>query len=114
MEIGRELAAAQILVNQPTTESPAPTDGEILARMGTDAAKWTEEFLLRQAQRAGQPGPSNADEWGTMVGWFANAIEAGRAAGRVETCPHEDLFHAAGMVICRACGTTPESPLLAT
>lgn len=53
---------------------PAPateTDGELLARLGTDAMKWTEEFCKRT--------PSVYPD--KMLGWFANAIEAGRSAG---------------------------------
>lgn len=48
------------------------TDGELLAKMGTDAYLWTQEFMRLH-------GDSLPDE-GNMIGWFANAIEAGRAA----------------------------------
>ncbi len=40
----------------------------------TDASIWVEEF---------QKVCSGVDE-GLMLGWFANAIEVGRAAGRQE------------------------------
>lgn len=46
-------------------------DGELLARMGTDAQKWAQEFVAIHG----------GDE-GLMISWFAGAIEAGRAAGR--------------------------------
>lgn len=46
------------------------TDGELLERMGADAAKWADEFN-KTAQRLGY---SQMDEvW--LIGWFANAIE---------------------------------------
>lgn len=45
------------------------TDGELLEAMGTDARKWAREFVAMHG----------GDE-GLMIGWFANAIEAGRAA----------------------------------
>lgn len=66
----------------PQEAEPAPpkeSDGDVLARMGTDAAKWTDKFMRVQADPTSGPL-----EWGTMVGWFANAIEAGKAAGRSE------------------------------
>lgn len=46
------------------------TDGDLLARLGTDGQKWAQEFLAKF------PDPSKIDE-GLMIGWFANAIEAG-------------------------------------
>ncbi len=46
------------------------TGGQLLAKMGTDASKWTDEFLAIF--------PAGTNDWGTLVGWFANAIEAGR------------------------------------
>lgn len=48
------------------------TDGEFLARIGTDGAKWAAEFR----QIAISLGYSDMDE-GWLTGWFANAIEAG-------------------------------------
>lgn len=44
----------------------------------TDAAVWAEAFLARF--RLATVGDRVLDE-GTMIGWFANAIEVGRAAG---------------------------------
>ncbi len=49
------------------------TDVQLLAKMRIDAAKWTEEFLVLF--------PEGTNDWGTLVGWFANAIEVGRDAG---------------------------------
>jgi hypothetical protein len=80
---------------------PERTAGEILTYMGTDAAKWTDEFMRVQADP--KSGPS---DWGAMVGWFANAIEAGRSAGMKATCPHGDVCELSATVsYCRTCGT---------
>lgn len=49
-------------------------DVSLLTEMGTDAAKWADEFLARF--------PEGTNDWGTLVAWFANAIEAGREATR--------------------------------
>lgn len=49
------------------------TDPELLSHMGTDAAKWASEFVKLHG----------GDE-GLMLGWFANAIEAGRSAGHAD------------------------------
>jgi hypothetical protein len=54
--------------------------------LGTDAQKWTDAFVERfdGIPVAAHPnGPRNLDQ-GTLLGWFANAIEAGRRAGRAE------------------------------
>ena len=53
-------------------------DNEMLAQMGTDGAKWAAEFR-RIAQGLGY---SDMDE-GWLIGWFANAIEAGRGPSRM-------------------------------
>jgi hypothetical protein len=54
---------------------PAMTDGELLASLGTDAQKWADAFGDRFAAI-----PSR----GTLDTWFANALEAGRTAGRAD------------------------------
>ena len=58
-------------------------DPDLLRHMGTDAEKWAAEFCKRaestEAIKAGRYGLM-PDE-GTVLSWFANAIEAGRAAG---------------------------------
>lgn len=55
-----------------TTATPAAENcGEMLTRMGTDAQVWANEFMKRH------PGLDKDD----LIGWFANAIEAGRSAG---------------------------------
>lgn len=48
------------------------SSADLLARIGTDAAKWAEEFR----KIAINLGYSDMDE-GWLIGWFANAIEAG-------------------------------------
>lgn len=58
------------------------TDAELLTYMGTDAQKWSEKFL-----EVIDPMSIDIDE-ALMIGWFANAIEAGRAAGRKQG--HDD------------------------
>lgn len=50
------------------------TSGGLLAFMGTDASRWASEFCAMHG----------GDE-GLMIGWFANAIEAGVATGRDTT-----------------------------
>jgi hypothetical protein len=57
-------------------------DVDLLAKMGTDAAKWATEY----EQRFSDETP----DWGTLVGWFANAIEAGRAAAFTPRCEQCD------------------------
>jgi len=75
----------------------------------TDATVWAEEFcrifdgwIVRQHTWADHENEIND---GTMVAWFANAIETGRNAGRKETCPHTDVFSITeDMASCRTCG----------
>jgi len=51
----------------------------------TDAQVWAEEWckVAREIADAAEPGRQVIDE-GWMIGWFANAIEIGRAAGVTE------------------------------
>lgn len=51
---------------------------ELLAT--TDAQVWARRFMETQ-RAASAEGRTIVDE-GTMIGWFANAIEVGRDAGR--------------------------------
>jgi hypothetical protein len=46
--------------------------------MGTDGRAWAREFMRVIGELP--DGPDDIDE-GLMIGWFANAIEAGRSAG---------------------------------
>jgi hypothetical protein len=52
------------------------TDGKLLEEMGTNAQKWTQEFLKATSSRDVTP-----NEFAHILGWFANALEAGRSAG---------------------------------
>ena len=52
---------------------PAQTDATLLQIMGTDAQKWAFQFCRRFADW-------DCPKQDIMRGWFANAIEAGRAA----------------------------------
>lgn len=52
------------------------SDGDLLAHLGADAAAWAKRFV---ALFKGMTVASQVDE-GLMIGWFANAIEAGRSA----------------------------------
>ena len=58
------------------------TDTDLLAKMGTDAARWANEFENRF--------PDKTPDWGTLVAWFANAIEAGRIAETTRTPIYDD------------------------
>lgn len=73
----------------PETEPDHETAGALLDRLRTDGAKWAAEWH-RTARRilTGRGMTANgADDTlsvldeGWMIGWFANAIEAGRAEG---------------------------------
>ncbi len=52
------------------------SDTDLLAKMETDAATWATEYEQRFLDKT--------PDWGTLVSWFANAIEAGRNAGVTE------------------------------
>ena len=57
-----------------TLSARQTADFELLARMGTEGMAWAEEYVERYG-----------GDVITALGWFANAIEAGRRAGRSET-----------------------------
>ena len=50
------------------------SDVDLLAEMGTDASKWVDEYMARFADEL--PDEEN------LLGWFANAIEAGASRPR--------------------------------
>lgn len=74
----------------------------------TDAMAWANAFCDQfdgQVISSMEPIDVAAVGPGAMVGWFANAIEAARRAGRQETCPHLSNFTTDGtMRCCRTCG----------
>lgn len=52
------------------------TDNELLAFMGTDAVRWAEEFRKISVKLS----LDDRLDIGFLIGWFANALEAGRRA----------------------------------
>lgn len=85
----------------PAPLARAESDGELLARIGTDAEKWANEFLARLADsyvvRESGPGTGfghrvdtspGSDLHATVRAWFANAIGAGESAGYVRGIDH--------------------------
>jgi hypothetical protein len=65
---------------KPTSNGDGPnlatmSDGELLAWMGTDATRWAHVFEMA----AGRVPLDDEERRGWLIGWFANAIEAGRA-----------------------------------
>jgi|SRR5882724_5856851 len=73
-----EDAAAHFVHGDDVAVTPSESDGEMLARLGTNGGKWAHEFYRRFSFAI---DGDKLDE-GTMIGWFANAIEAGRTAGQ--------------------------------
>ncbi|MGL6208706.1 MAG: hypothetical protein ACRC14_02610 [Paracoccaceae bacterium] len=76
-------------ITRPGHANPPDTDGDLLAAMGTDAAKWAAEFCKRWpsalCQIPGKEGVCDGGDFeGTMIGWFANAIEAARPEAPLE------------------------------
>jgi len=66
------------------------TDGELLAYMGDDAAKWAAEFC-----KIARDHGHNIDE-GWMIGWFANAIEHSSHIRKLETLRFHNEEHRLG------------------
>lgn len=72
----------------PETDYAAMQPGDMLAAVGTDGMKWADAFMqtacmdnpLGRELRA-FPHGDREPLHGTMLGWFCNAIEAGRSAG---------------------------------
>lgn len=73
------------------------TDHTSLDWLGTDALRWAESFNVI-AQQVADP-----NDVGWLISWFANAIEAGRNAGRKETCPHVESDDYGDLRICNLC-----------
>lgn len=69
------------IIDDGTPLNPRESDGGLLARLGTDARAWAMEF-----GRVTHDNPRHeyAIDPAVLVGWFANAIEAGRSAGQVD------------------------------
>jgi hypothetical protein len=62
-------------------------DADVLAYMGTDGLKWSEEFLKLC------PPYTHPNYASAVHSWFANAIEAGKSAGY--SSAFEEMKHAA-------------------
>lgn len=63
------------------------TDGELINHMGTDAALWAAEFMRIKHEIEASDDERTTDDEGWIIGWFANAIEAGRnSAPAQEPC----------------------------
>lgn len=59
---------------------PCESAAAWMDRVGTDAREWSREFIRIFGNRSDE-----IDE-ALMIGWFANAIEAGRNAGHADQC----------------------------
>ena len=72
-----------------TSDTKPESDGELLARMGTDAAVWAAELVKSASAAADREGTTMTEiladpEPGAFLhAWLCNAIEAGRSAGYV-------------------------------
>jgi hypothetical protein len=93
-----------------TPPSRPPAERTLLAT--TDAGLWAEEFVrifngatIGSPQENHSSGHTYVDE-GTMLAWFANAIETGRNFGRKETCSHSKAGY--GAMACPDCGVLME------
>jgi len=80
----------------------------------TDAQVWAAEFVrIFAGKEIREHEAEGAVDEGTMIAWFANAIETGRSAGRKETCPHGDTFFIDDTTeCCRKCGSLLDVPTL--
>jgi hypothetical protein len=73
-------------LTEPLPDFTTMTAGDMTTWLGTDAARWARAFA--DLELRGSLRPEDNDRVGWLIGWFANAIETGRDAGRRETCPH--------------------------
>lgn len=79
----------------------------------TDAEVWATEFCrifvgrpVWSQEQLGRSASEDVLDEGTMLAWFASAIETGRQAGRRETCPHVEMITLTeDLEVCRECGT---------
>jgi hypothetical protein len=88
-------------------------DGDLLTQMGTDGQAWAKQWISYAAlllARSNNDSLVLLDE-GWMIGWMANAIEAGRSAANhdwAERLAAIDPLHDTGMgdIVCALCGST--------
>lgn len=73
----------------------APSSGEVLAELGTDAAKWSAALadMLKTMMIDNESASIDGAPGSDLFGWVANMIEAGRSAGYAKG--QEDLSTAA-------------------
>jgi hypothetical protein len=87
----RLLSSADSPAHRRAHETGAGAD--LLARLGTDGQKWAAEFVRLFQSKTVTAGstewPEAQVDEGTLLGWFANAIEAGRSAGYGEYGPRQ-------------------------
>lgn len=77
----------------------------------TDAMVWAEEFCRIFDGRTISAEEGVGIDLGTMLAWFANAIETGRNAGRKETCPHTRFIDVSDdLSLCAICGWSRSVP----
>lgn len=69
------------------------TDGERLARLGTDAQLWAKEWVALAASLLARSNsnPLTLLDEGWMISWFANAIMAGFDEGRRSLFARDEL-----------------------
>jgi hypothetical protein len=64
-----------------------------------DAQVWAQEFMERFGKTLGDK-PARVIDEGLMIGWFANAIECGKAAGYATAIADRDEPMLAGVRRC--------------
>jgi hypothetical protein len=64
------------------------TDGQMLARLGTDAQLWAREYVFKSKV------PFSLVDEDFLMTWFANAIEAGRSAGYLSDYSQDYVMYA--------------------
>lgn len=99
-------------MSEPLPELATMSAGQMLTWLGIDAARWARAFA--KIERDGNLRPEDNDRIGWLVGWFANAIETGRTAGRQETCAHppekqQMLDRAELLAVCHQCGAVQQA-----
>jgi hypothetical protein len=87
-----------------------PSAGALLAEMGTDAQRWAREFVRQFAGRAvdGTDGADGAIDEGTLIGWFAGAIENARSAQAGRADMYESTYWQVQEVLDDALGHNEE------
>lgn len=90
-----------------TVEIPEDaSDAALLAWLGTDAVRWARAFMHALGM------DEDDDSLGTLIGWFANAIETGRDAGRGDVAAAIDLVRtmdALGLKVTRDLGAAHQA-----